>query len=467
MLSFSPRPALAALFSLTALHADTRMTAKYTSGGHSTETTLMIQSPRQRYETGSDSSLIIQPDQQRMIEVNDKSKTYRILPLSAAETATPDAPAAAAKKGGVVLYRTTLVDTGERRPAFGQTARHIKSVMVKEPGPGACDAKKQQIETDGWYIDLPTADMPGAGSSSAANVPAGGCQDEIKQEMTGDAKLLGYPVEYTMTTTAEGGKPETVSMQVTALSQTPLAAALFDVPAGYQQQGAAMPGSSAVLPKKEGVKRVGAVLPQDKANSGVNMAALQHQFVAALGQANVDAVSIMARTPEEAVTMGKQAGVDYLVYTDVADMKKAGVGKVGGFLKKLPVGDAGKESVETRVDYRLVPVDGGAPLTSGSAVGKTGGMNWRGTFQMATTVASFTATRYFLFNPQLLQMYSGMQPGMMGSPMQSMDPLMGGLLRFSQRTKEASPVLEGTSEATAANAAMQQAVKAVAAAFGK
>ena len=38
---------------------------------------------------------------------------------------------------------------------FGLEARHIKTLIVRQPGANACESKTTRIETDGWYADLP------------------------------------------------------------------------------------------------------------------------------------------------------------------------------------------------------------------------------------------------------------------------------------------------------------------------
>ena len=46
------------------------------------------------------------------------------------------------------MIATTIVDTGERKDAFGQQARHVKTMVDRQPQPGACDQSKLRIETD-------------------------------------------------------------------------------------------------------------------------------------------------------------------------------------------------------------------------------------------------------------------------------------------------------------------------------
>ena len=53
------------------------------------------------------------------------------------------APSAPPKPPGVIMVATTIVDTGERKAAFGQQARHVKMEQLhKQPMAGACDSSK-------------------------------------------------------------------------------------------------------------------------------------------------------------------------------------------------------------------------------------------------------------------------------------------------------------------------------------
>ena len=97
----------------------------------------------------------------------------RQMPDGGPAVAMPAVPTPATtplKPAGVVMVTTTVVDTGERKPAFGREARHVKTTMDKQPMPGACDQTKQRMETDGWYIDVPTS-FPASSAESVTPPP--------------------------------------------------------------------------------------------------------------------------------------------------------------------------------------------------------------------------------------------------------------------------------------------------------
>src|SRR3990172_4105970 len=134
----------AALLALTvAAPADIKVKTKNTMAGRSSESTVYIKGARQRDESPQmPFATILQCDQKRMLQVNDKCKVYMVTPLAAEEEAAasgkPASQPAKSTKGGVVTYTTTMTDTKERKSMLGFPARHIKSSMTAESSPDAC-----------------------------------------------------------------------------------------------------------------------------------------------------------------------------------------------------------------------------------------------------------------------------------------------------------------------------------------
>ena len=63
---------------------------------------------------------------------------------------------------------------------FGQQARHVKTMIDKQPMPGACDTTKQRIETDGVVHRHPEgADVASRNPIRSGRVAADGCVDQI------------------------------------------------------------------------------------------------------------------------------------------------------------------------------------------------------------------------------------------------------------------------------------------------
>ena len=124
--------------------------------------------------TGTGMTNVTQCDLRRTIMLNDQTRTYMITPLDAsgdAGAAAPGVPAAAPpqtekRRGGVVNVVNTINDTGERKEMFGFTARRIKTSMVMEASPDACNSGSSRIETDGGTSILSTTSTAPARSRS-------------------------------------------------------------------------------------------------------------------------------------------------------------------------------------------------------------------------------------------------------------------------------------------------------------
>src|SRR5205823_12554426 len=111
----------------------------------------------------------------------------------------------------------------------GRQARHVRTVIERQPQPGACDPSKQRIETDAWYIDPPkgTTDLQDLHDSPVA---ASNCHDGVVTPLTGDPKVLGFPISYSTTFLEAESKPVVVTMEVTDFEVTTLDASLFEIP---------------------------------------------------------------------------------------------------------------------------------------------------------------------------------------------------------------------------------------------
>ena len=172
--------------------ADVRFKSRYTTGDQITESVTYIRGTRERYELG-DMVLIRQHDLKQTVQISVAARTYLITPEAAATPADPAAPAAEMPKPpGVVNIETSIADVGDRKPLFGQQARHVITVVDRQPQPGSCDQSKQRMETDAWYIDAPKAVAAQPPSALPAPSPAA-CRDDVKATLVGDGALLGFP----------------------------------------------------------------------------------------------------------------------------------------------------------------------------------------------------------------------------------------------------------------------------------
>ena len=346
---------------------------------------------------------------------------YLVTPegASAAAPAASASPAAAPPKApGVVSVTTTVVDTGERKTAFGRTARHVRTTTERVPQPGACDQSKPRIETDGWYIDQPLA-----GAESPADDPAppaeGGCADRVEATKTGDADVLGFPIAYTTTLTDGSTKdaPVVVSMEITDLDVAPLDAGLFDIPSGATQvattrewskaisdaneaklaSGAPMPGFT--RDKKPGALRIGVPEVANNTKETVDTRALRARLVAELEEQKIEAVPMAGAPMTDLQSRAADLGADYLLLAEITELKTS---KAGGLTKMMraTARESVKDITEAKLNVSLVPSDGRAKL-SATVSAKDGGVGLR----TGLGLAKFAGSLY-------LRMYMG---GMYGN----------------------------------------------------
>ena len=368
-------------------------------GGQGMESVMYVKGSRMRNEmatTGMSMNTVRQCDLNRTITINDAARTYLITPDGAnggaavgdggAPSGVPpaDRQPVQTRRGGIVNVTSTITDTGERKEMFGFTARRIKTSMLRESSPDACDPGSSKIETDGWYIDFQfefycpmdkkTIETPGVPSRPD-------CNDEVRTKTVGKGKL-GFPLLTTTTIYgADGQVASTVTNEVIELSRSPLDASLFDIPAGYSlaknyQELYGMPSQapqnktarsgnpaspsastpvsmpsvsapagfvSGSTPKKEGASRIGIVMPKAQMTAGDSARAaeaLRNTLASYLTAPNVELVAINARLPAQALEEARQSNCDYVLYASLTQKKGGGgmFGKALGSIASSAVG---------------------------------------------------------------------------------------------------------------------------------
>ncbi|HYP01815.1 MAG TPA: hypothetical protein VER76_16615 [Pyrinomonadaceae bacterium] len=361
--------------------ADVKIKTRNTSSGQSSEQVTYIKGKRQRTEQSAASVLITQCDLRRTLQLGVPTKTYLMTPfdqkLDASATAAEQSPATntqqAVRRGGIITSTFTSTDTGERKKMFGYTARHIKTSIVTESSPDACQVSRSRMETDGWYIDAAFAlDCDyAAGMSFMRSTEPGGCRDQYRSKQVGVARL-GYPVMVTTTLFDDNGQASyTFTQEVLEISNAVLDSALFEAPADYRQvsdyreiygmpatnsandsdtdaasgggasganAGAAKTGSRAST-KRAGVVRVGVPMTMtgltgDNVNAEALAEAVRRALMSNLNNASVEVVALEAQQPQQAESEAKAKECDYILYSTVAHKKGGGGGGFGGFLKK-------------------------------------------------------------------------------------------------------------------------------------
>lgn len=400
---------------------DVRLKTAQTHGAQISYTTTYIQGARQRVEFPGVVA-IDQCDLKQSVMLNIVAKRYRVQPYahdasaaSSAPSPTPDPPAAqmgdmgmmgqmggrtAPKtRGGVVTITTTLSDTLERQPMLGFEARHIKTIVNKQSSATACDKTPLKVEIDAWYVDLPQqagCARPAAAAPAPVATDPDTCTDRLETRVAGDVKL-GFPVKsVTTTTTGEGDKLDLNSstQEVTELEVTRLDRGLFEIPAGFVEAnssaeivpalagggtfadalfGSTADGSSVAAPKKPGVIRIGVLEPINRTTRSLSSTAMRQELVGNFNKAPYEAIPLKGTSPAEIEQDASSLACDYLLLSDITEVKSSKPGKLGGVMR-MTGGGPPKDTHEVKLDYKLFAVGAtGAPRLSGNAKASSGG----------------------------------------------------------------------------------------------
>jgi hypothetical protein len=438
------------------VHRDIHYKTTYTAAGMKTESVAYIKGPRERFEF-QEMVLLLQHDEKRTIQISRAANTYLVIPDGTAPglPGTPAATPAPPKAPGVVVVSTSIVDTGERKPLFGMQARHLKTVIDRQPQPGACDSTKQRIESDGWYIDMPPALASQSQTGPMGQPAAQACIDQVQATFSGDPTLLGYPVAYTMTITGDDGKPVAATMEVVEFEVTTLDQALFEIPPGMTAAANLVDLSKALsdasevrlaaadaappaapLPKTPGVVRVGVPEFTNKTTQTVDTRGLRQRLLASLTDAKVEAVPMAAAPPADLQKRVADLGYDYLLLAEVSELKAAKPGRIGGLMKAASsvagggVTGPAKENTESSIALKLMQPDGKQKLAT-TTKGKDGsGFS----LQTGLGIARFAGGMYMnmFMGPAMMMKMGGLGGanlggmGLLGNPA-VMRAQMGGL----------------------------------------
>ncbi len=384
--------------------------------GQNISSTIYVKGSRKRTESsgmmgmGADVATIEQCDLKRNVKVSDKKKQYFVEPFA---TNFRDTTTSAGKisaptggkptKGGTLTMTSSINDTGERKQMFGLAARHLKTSMKMESSPDACSQSNMQMETDGWYVDLPQFACPYnvSGNTVPYQRPArNGCQDRMVVKETGGGKL-GFPLQ--VTTTMNGGEGNGFSQMIETIefSKAVLDDALFDVPTSYtlaknEQDLYGRPDFSAIMrggqsggddedkpkskstksipdmpmqsgtpsSKKAGTIRIGVLAPTNRGGETISLTNMQAFLAQKLTSGNVEGIAVSSEAD------ARTAGCDYLLTSDFSKLKQSTAAKIGGMFGKI-TNTGVNGNYDTQVDYKLVSLKSGQVTLQNKATSKT------------------------------------------------------------------------------------------------
>jgi hypothetical protein len=362
----------------TLASADLKIKTRTTVMGHATESTVYIKGPRERTEMSygghGGAVTIMQCDQKRIVTITGNQCS--VIQTGGGETSCPAMPnmrdmgrgmaggePSPPGKGGVITITRNSTDTGERQDLFGYKARHIKTSMIMESSPDACNQSHMKMETDGWYADLSPgfscADESYRGMACGGMGGRTGCNDRIVMK-GGGGGAMGYPLKQTMTIMSEHGN-FTTTTEVVELTNATLDAPLFDMPPGCKvtdmsammagatapaqaeashepvaaaPKAAAVPAAppaaapaAAVAPKGAGVVRIGVVKIKDVSGQGLPTDNLRLDLMDEITHHQMESVPLDTEAPPQDVESEASAKqCDYILYTLASQVKEPGSG---------------------------------------------------------------------------------------------------------------------------------------------
>jgi len=429
------------------LHAGIVVKSKYTADGKTSNMTVYSSPGKQRVDLG-DSRTIQQCETKRYVQVDEKTKTFIVVPVAAPATPTPE------QTTGACANKPVATDTGERKQMLGLTATRWKTTL------DACDGSKTEI--DGYYTGFEYAVSCELAPAFSTGAP-------------------GSPLAYNITTTDKAGKSTTVSYVVEGLELTsgPLDPSIFEIPGEAKEtslqtaQAVRNPDfiEAVAAPKPAIPNRVGVATAGGKGTMDVAL-------VKMLKDAKVDAVPLGSGSDVEIQARAEQVKADYVLMIEVGELKQGGTNKAAGFLSKassLASGTAERQAYNATVNYTMMSLGSTTPKLAASAVGSTTQFGLKEAMALGRVASMFTPMGMMMrpgmggMMPFMMQM--GMGPGAMGgygmnmglpALMRSVDPGMMMMQPALQAGMSAAGSLGGESQEQAVSAAMEKIAKAVA-----
>lgn len=434
---------------------DLSVAASYVAGNKTTTSTVLMQGARQRVSYEPTQASIQQCDKRQSLQLNLETRVYLVMPYADASAAAPPSVSTGKKKGGSITYTTTVTDTGEKKPMFGYTARHLKTSVVKEASPDACDKKPERVEIDGWYIDLPAAiacvGAPPPEKEIRVDPKDASCSDAVTYVRPSGASA--YPIGYTMVTSSGTDAPVTTTMEATDVKAVKLDPALFEVPADFvavktptQLTADHRPGEDG--PKKPGTIRIGVAPLANTSGQPATTKDLDEALIESFEEANTDAVLLHSTTQADLAAEAKARSVDFILTNTISEMKRPGksmLGKISG---------TSAEGLAAKVDYALVAPGTPKPAISGSE--KSGTSMLQIAVSAAKRVSQFVTPLGYM--KTFAAMSGNATPGMMR---QTQDPVLSSVFALVDRATGAKPQPMLTSEDAAAAAALQKEIESI------
>ena len=111
---------------------------------------------------------------------------------------------------------------------------------------------------------------------------------------------------------------------------------------------------------------------------------LRQDVVAKLNKGSFDALPLAGTSPAEIQQEAAKLQCDYILFTDITEVKTSKPGGIGGAMKKVSGGGDNKDKQDVKLDYKLFAVDAAqSPKFTGKAQASTGGFGVGSALKMA------------------------------------------------------------------------------------
>jgi hypothetical protein len=121
-----------------------------------------------------------------------------------------------------------------------------------------------------------------------------------------------------------------------------------------------------VTAAEEGAVRIGYVQVRDHSGRVPNVAVLNEQLSARLNTAGYETVELRFQSPATVEAAARRAGCQYVLYTEVLEVRRPASDKVAGMMLKLAGSGPVEHLTEVEVQFRLFGMDEIFPRVAGS-----------------------------------------------------------------------------------------------------
>ncbi len=210
--------------------------------------------------------------------------------------------------------------------------------------------------------------------------------------------------------------------------------------------GSTADGTSSAAPKSAGVVRIGVLEPVNKSAHELPTRELRQELASSFRKAPFEALTLAGKSPDEAQADAARMQCDYVLYTEITEIKTSKPGRVGGVLKKVSGDGPPRDVHDVKLDYKLYALGGPtAPTFVDTAkASSSAGFNMRSALHLAMFAGSMYLrfTGLGLMAPMLMSGLGGGGLGPLGGS-GLFDPRMSAMSSVAQLAMSGGPMGPG------------------------